>query len=319
MNINMKRNSSAYLVTAFVSIFSTAVLAYDEPPVNLGQTSFLDGAPPAGPGLYFQDYLKFYTSNRFNDNNGNKLPLPQTKLHTTVNLAQLIYLSPEKCFDTGSFGLSAILPWLVEAHVKDGLGNSVLKARDGLGDINIGPFFQFDPIMGCDGPRFVHRIELDFILPNGRYNRNYAINPGSHFWSFNPYWAATVWFCPQWSASTRIHYLWNAKNTDPNVSFGPTATSTKAGQAVFANLAMEYEVITDFRLGLNGYVFKQVTDTLMNKHKVAGRRERVWAIGPGLLRSFSKDDSLFLNVYFERNARNRPQGSTYQVRYVHHF
>lgn len=316
----MKWNKlQSLIISLAIALVSSTAFAYDEPFVNLGQTSFLDGGPPDGPGFYFQDYLQYYSSNRFNDNNGDKLPFPRQNLYITANTFQLIYLSPQKIFCGPHWAFNIILPWLVNANINDGLHNNVLKAENGIGDITAGPILQFDPIMGANGPRFVQRFELDFIIPVGRYNRNDAVNPSSNFWSVNPYWAATLWFTPKWSASTRLHYLWNAKNTDPNISFGPVATSTQAGQAIFGNFATEYEVIQNWRLGINGYFFNQITDTKVNGSDVSGRRERVWAIGPGMLYSFSQADALFLNTYFEQDVRNRPQGNNYVLRYVHHF
>ncbi len=75
---------------------------------------------------------------------------------------------------------------------------------------------------------------------------------------------------PKWTASTRLHYLWNAKNTDPNlVLFGPEARSTQAGQAFFANFATEYEVVKKLYVGVNGYYLNQFTDTKVNDHNVS--------------------------------------------------
>jgi anthranilate 1,2-dioxygenase (deaminating, decarboxylating) large subunit len=48
-------------------------------------------------------------------------------------------------------------------------------------------------------------------------------------------------------------------------------------------------------------------------------RERVWALGPGALFRLSRMDFIFANVYFEQDARDRPEGDRYRLRYVHLF
>ncbi|KTD25009.1 Protein involved in meta-pathway of phenol degradation [Legionella lansingensis] len=306
------------IVCCIVQI-STA-LAYDEPAVNLGYTSFFDGGPPAGPGFYFQDYFQYYTTNRLNDNKGKRLPFPRNDVDVAVNTTQLIYLSTKKIVGA-NLGVSALLPWVINANVDDGLNNAVLKIQDGPSDLFIGPALQYDPIMRKDGkgPLFVHRFALDIIAPMGEYDNFIAINPGGNFWAINPYWAATIWITPKWSSSTRLHYLWNAKNHDPNIAFGPTARTTQAGQAVFGNFATNYAITEKFNVGINGYFFDQFTDTRVNDINVPGRREKVWAIGPGALYNISKNLFLFCNLYIEQDARNRPQGTSGILRFTGHF
>ncbi len=166
--------------------------------------------------------------------------------------------------------------------------------------------------------QFVHRIELQVNLPTGEYSDKKDINPGNNAVSFNPYWAATYWFTPNWTASVRAHYLYNFKNHDPGYGFGD-ASDIQAGQALHANFATDYAVTPQLRLGINGYWLKQISDTRVDGHEVSGRREKVWAIGPGAMYSFSKDDHLVFNAYFEQDVENRPDGSRLQVRYIHHF
>lgn len=308
-----------WISSALILMAATAE-AYDEPVVNLGYTSFYDGSPPSGPGFYFQDYFQNYTSKRFNDQNGKPIPLPRTDLDVIANVTQFIYVTQVK-IGTANLGFSTLLPWVVNANVRDGLENSVLRADSGHGDLWIGPALQFAPIMRKDGqgPLFVQRFDLDIIAPIGQYSRFNAINPGSHFWSLNPYWAFTFWMTPKWSASARWHYLWNGVNHSPNISFGPNARTTQAGQAVFADIAVGYALKEKFTLGVNGYFFNQISDTLVNGIGVPGRKESVWAIGPGMVYSLSKNHFVFLNVYSEQDARNRAQGTNGILRFVAHI
>ena len=124
----------------------------------------------------------------------------------------------------------------------------------------------------------MHRIELQMLFPTGKYDNDKEINPGSNFFSFDPYWAATLFITPKWEFSTRVHYLWNTRNNDPN-RFNPDGTradSTLAGQAVHLNFASSYEILEKrLHAGVNGYYLKQTTDTQMDGNDVPGTKEQV--------------------------------------------
>lgn len=75
---------------------SSAAFAYDEPVVNLGYTSFLDGGPPSGPGLYVQNYSQYYTVKKLTDKRGMRLPFPRNDLNVTADILQLVYVSKKK-------------------------------------------------------------------------------------------------------------------------------------------------------------------------------------------------------------------------------
>jgi hypothetical protein len=289
------------------------------PSVNLGFTSFLDGGPPAGPGFYFQEYGQYYTAGTFRDQHGDKTPLLGS-LSAWVSLNQLIYQSDQPILLGGKWGLDVIVP-LVGIDVHPGqapvLSNN---SSGGLGDILVGPFIQWDPIMGAKGPIFMHRIELQNLIPTGTYRDDRLLNPGSNFYSFNPYWAGTVFFMPQWTGTWRLHYLWNAENQKPYKMAFPNAGDTQAGQAVHLNFASEYEIVPkQIRVGINGYYLKQFTNAEVDGNGIADTREQVLGIGPGAVYHISQNDHVFFNAYFETQAENRPEGSRFTLRWTHHF
>jgi hypothetical protein len=295
---------------------SPSAFAYDEPALNLGLTSYLDGGLPAGAGFYISEYLQVYTADKLKDKSGN------TMLNANVDaiaaLTQFTYLSKVK-IGSASLGMNMIVPWVASADA-----DSPLQTKTGVGDVLIGPLIQFDPIMGAKGPLFVHRIEFQVLAPTGEYDRNAAVQPGSNFWSFNPYWAGTFFLTPEWTFSTRIHYLWNGKNDDPNPGLADylksgNLVSSRAGQAFHMNFATEYAVTKELKLGINGYYLQQTTDTEVNDIAVAGRKERVVAIGPGLVYSWGPDNNFMFNAYKEFGAENRPEGERFIMRYIHHF
>lgn len=317
-------NKSFYvraLISSLLAVLflTTPAPAYDLPSVNLGLTTFLDGGPPAGPGFYFSQYLQYYTSDQFNDDSGDEMNLPDPDLNVGVSLSQFLYQSDREVLWGGKWGLNVIIP-VVSLDADYGAPGPFPEDNgSGLGDILVGPFLQWDPIMGKNGPIFMHRIELQMIFPTGEYSENKELNPGSNFFSFNPYWVGTLFITPHWTASTRIHYLWNDKNDDPNRGFG-NADDTQAGQAIHLNFSSAYEVIPGkLRVGLNGYYLKQITDTEVDGNKVDDRCEEVFAIGPGLLWHISKDSHLFFNTYFETDSENRTKGDRFNLRFVHHF
>jgi hypothetical protein len=284
------------------ALLATPVAAFDQPSVNLGFTSFLDGGPPAGPGFYFAEYIQYYTADKLKDG-----PPIDPDLNVWVSLNQFLYQSDQKVLFGGKWGLDVIVPIVSLDAVA-----AVPDNGAGMGDILVGPYLQWDPIMGENGPKFMHRVELQMLLPTGKYDSTKMLNPGSNFFSFNPYWAGTYFFSPKLTASWRVHYLWNAENND---------TNHQAGQAIHANFAAGYELMPKkLRAGINGYFLKQISSSEDSGVTTAGDpKEQVLGIGPGALYSFSQDTHLFANVYFETGAENRSEGQRFGVRLVHHF
>lgn len=321
----MKLRNICLLILALFFIFAIPMSssAYDLPSVNLGFTSFMDGAPPSGPGLYSQNYMQYWTADEFKDQNGNALlpPFAGEELEAWITLIQCTYQSDMEFILTAKWGLDVIIPFAKLDVSYDTYMAGFPMENSGVGDLWVGPYLQWDPIMGANGPKLLHRFSLGFIIPTGDYDETKAINAGSNFFSFNPYWAATYFITPKWTASTRVSYLLNEENDEP---YAPLAAmgveEVQAGEAFHINFATSYELIPQkLRAGINGYYLRQLSETEYDGVDQIGSKEKVLAVGPGVLYSFNKDAHLFINMYFESDAENRPEGERINARFVYHF
>lgn len=163
---------------------------------------------------------------------------------------------------------------------------------------------------------------LDIFIPTGPCNKRKLNNIGKNIWTFEPVFAITG-FLP-WdknlSASIKLMYDFNTKNDD--FIIGPSIaakignpvltgreTSLTPGQEFHFDYGIEYAVTKNWRVGLAGYFYQQVTDDKTSFGRVKDDKGRVFAIGPSVWYSYKKwiFDS---HVSFETGARNRPQGVT---------
>lgn len=298
-----------------------------EPPgINLGGTSFFDGFGATRPGLAYLGYYQYSHFNRIVDNNGNDvsaIPSPRLDVLTLVN--QLAYTTGQTFFGgRAHLGFTGLLP-VLHFDTSVGPGSVIpLSSHDGLGDLTLGAYLQFDPAIAGGRPVFSQRVELDVIAPTGRYNASTNVNPGSHFWSISPYWSATWLPTANTEASVRLNYLYNFSNGDTGI---PGVSGDRAGQAAWANFTVSYAVTPHVNVGINGYYFQQLThDTYSAADPALAAlrsgdtgKARFLAIGPGVFWKIGSRDMLAVNLYVQTAVRNHTAGDVLNVHWTHPF
>jgi hypothetical protein len=307
------------MLFALLSLIHVA-LGANQPPVNLGFTSFLDGVSFSPFGLVYGTNTAEYAIDRVKLGESQSISIPG-KGRITANVVpqihQFIYKSP---LDILGFhpGAEVILPFLLEANLRpSGIPSTARHpygAQTGLGDFVGGPFLQSD-LMTLNGrPFFSNELEFTFFAPIGAYDKTKIINPGNNTWAINPFWAATLFWTPQLTSSIRVHYLWSSRNP---------ATGYKSGQAFHMNFASAYEIVKHFRIGVNGYLFQQFTDDNLNGRTLHGAQSGILGIGPGFMYVYGAGTKSNLivrfNTYFETAAANFSEGIRFNLRLVHVF
>jgi hypothetical protein len=305
----MKARKTFLTFAAILTVFVAAPAhAYNQPLLNFGLTDVLDGAVP-GPGTYFFEYIQVYQSDEFKDKDGNDIP-GNPRAAFVLSMNQLAHISTKTVLG-GNLGIDVLQPiGQLNGSGNLGPGGPAVTANPGpLGDLIVGPFIQWFPHKLLGRP-FLHRFELDVILPTGQFDKKYILNPGAKIWTIEPYYAFTWFLTPELSTSWRLHYTYNTENDD---------TKTKPGQLFHANYSLEYEVVKNLRLAVAGYYIKQLTEDEVNSVKQNSSKEQAFAIGPAVHWISKGGLSFGLKTQLESSVENRPAGNRTTFRLTYKF
>ena len=275
------------------------------PPVNLGDTSFLDGI--ALPGWLVEEIGQGVHDGKATDLNGNALP-GKTDITAITSLTHVAWISHAKVFG-GWYGGEIVVS---AAHVNLGTAGD----GGGIGDITVGPLILQWPQAHLFKMPIYQRAVLDFDLPTGKYSPSSSVNIGSNQWDVQPYYAFTLFPVKRLETSWRIHYLWNSKNSSPPAAL--QAQNIQAGQAVHLNSTLSFRVFRGLYVGADGYYLKQITDHQINGRPIRNSEQQIGSIGPGAV-IVSGKWLFFLNAYHEIGGQNIPEGNKVVLRLAKAF
>jgi hypothetical protein len=173
-------------------------------PVNLGDTSFLDGI--GGPGLLVEEIGDGSHSGKVDDSAGQRIA-GAPAINSLGGLTHIAWLSNRRMIGAW-YGVEVVG---VAAHVN--AGDSGTAA--GWGDTTMSPFILQWSEQKVGNVRIDQRVVMDFDLPTGEYQRNSNVNLSSHAFTVHPYYAITLFPRKNLETSWRIHYLWNGTNNAP--------------------------------------------------------------------------------------------------------
>lgn len=280
--------------------------AIAQPGMNLGDTSFLDAG--GSPGWTLELLGSASVAHRANDASGQRLPGDHDQATGVVNIHPL-YTTGIKLFG-GALGFDILVPTaIVGVNLPGPPAHRPTIA--GVGDISVGTYLQWSGMHSAGRPLDV-RAALSVTTPTGRYSRDRAVNIGNNAWQITPYVSATWQLTKAWEISARVTYDWIGRNAAPNT--GAAIRSAQAGDQLGINLATSYALSPKIRLGVSGFLYRQLSDTRSDGLAVPGSRQRLYGVGPGMVWNAGPKSVVLFNVYDELGAENRSEGVSMRLR-----
>ncbi|MGQ9569720.1 MAG: SphA family protein [Thermodesulfovibrionales bacterium] len=274
-----------------------------------GAEDFWCGAVPP-PGTYFINYLLYYHADEFNNGRGDNVD-EDFDLDIVANVFRFIHITKHKILG-GYWGMHMFVP-IVYQEVSVGTPAGVLSdTQTGIGDIIIDPF-----ILSWHSKNFHFATGVDIYIPTGRYDEHDLANTSRNYWTFEPIVAFTYQSDFGLEVSSKFMYDFNTNNPD---------TDYRSGQEFHFDYTLGYK-ISNWRLGVGGYYYKQITDDKKNGEVVEfpkplgfpdGFKGQAIGVGPQLKYDY-KNMSFILKYHREFEVENRPEGDNFWFKFVYAF
>ena len=255
----------------------------------LGAEGIMAGAVPP-PGLYFINYLTWYSADSFRDGNGDSV-IPGFKLDAWVDVFRFLKVTDKKVLG-GNWAMHAFIP-VVNLDVT--MPPGISDGNFGIGDIIVDPF-----ILSWHSPCWHFATGIDCYLPTGDFSATQLANIGRNYWTFEPILGITYLNPSGFEVSAKLMYDFNTKNSDMDY---------QSGQEFHIDYAVAQHLQNNWTLGLAGYCYWQMTDDEYAGVSVPpdGMKGKVFAAGPTV--KYDRDRFSFIFTYTkEFGAENKPEG-----------
>ncbi|XQZ55033.1 hypothetical protein E2979_18130 [Paracoccus yeei] len=275
------------LAAAFPSITSAAEGGNTQ--YGLGSSQFYSGGIPPMRGLYGLSVTGYYSADRLNDGNGDRVPLDFSVRARTQTL-RLLGVTDQHILGGRVWG-QLVIPVVVGLDVDAG---PMSDSRGGVGDIVVSGGLTY--YKGSHS--FV--LGIDTALPTGDWDRNRLSNPGQNHVSIQPTFGYGYLnrADPKWEFAASVRYIVNLENSDTNYTSGN-------------ELVVDYAVGYHFgpvRAAIVGYYLNQLTDDDGPGVGPDGNRGKGFAIGPSLTYDLSPSTQLSISYQKETMAENKAKG-----------
>lgn len=163
----------------------------------------------------------------------------------------------------GYLGGYVVLPF-VDLSVKLPAGD---RKTSGLGDATVG--FSSAYV----GRNHVIAYGVDLTTPTGSYDKNELASIGLNHYTVEPYLIAHYFADNGFMIGEKLMFDYNTENHDTNYKNGK-------------ELHMDYVVgkrIDSFKVGMGGYLYKQLTDDELNGSKLKDSKAQAVGVGPVLM------------------------------------
>ncbi|WP_161712556.1 SphA family protein [Allorhizobium undicola] len=264
-----------------------------------GSAQFYAGGIPPYPGFYFLSQTSYYSADRTNDSNGDKIPI-NFKVDAFTETMRFLYVSDLEVGGGQLFG-QVILPFVHLDLTTPGGSDKSFALADLV--TTVGLSWHVDP-------KNSFTLGLDVAMPTGSYDSNDIANVGLNHWSFQPV-AGYHYKDPQgFELGATARLIFNTRNND---------TDYKSGTEFVFDYAVGWNFDAHWRVGAVGYYLQQLTDDTGPTAAADGHRGKGFSIGPSLTYTINPGQELSASWQPDIVSENRAQGNMFWVNFATKF